>query len=211
MNGKRLLKLIKLVIFITYTIFLLVSPLINWAFLGPDVYLSDRPLLTAITISVLAGISILIVRIYREDIQAQVIASSSKETIWGDLVLYSILLIISVSLLTVIMIPLKSGGISDTLLNTTLIYLSTIFSLSIVILYRHNSIKIPDTLLVTKWTFWNYTALFGLSASTTMIYLSGLLEPTSVILILVSFAAGFAAVIMKKSASNRPISLITRR
>jgi hypothetical protein len=172
-------------------------PIIGLFVLNQEQSIVDRPevlvgaALLAITITALTTYT-------RSDAVDSVIHDAdASETIWGELISYTAILIAAFIVTSFVLIPIQTRLGHPELTSFVQLALCSGIGLTIISLHRNDRVELPGWITAAQWGFWDHFALFGAVTALTVIYSNTVFDPTSGLLAGTGLLFGVTAVILK--------------
>ncbi|WP_227133523.1 hypothetical protein [Halorubellus salinus] len=186
-------------------------PIIGLFVLNQEQSIIDRP--EVLVGAALLAITITALTIYtRSDAVESIIHDAdASETIWGELISYTVLLIAAFIVTSFVLIPIQTRLGHPELTSFVQLSLCTGIGLVIISLHRNKRIELPSWITAAQWGFWDHFALFGAVTALTVIYSNTVFDPTSGLLAGTGLLFGATAVLLKikTTVDNRPNSSST--
>ncbi|WP_435362233.1 hypothetical protein [Haloarchaeobius sp. DFWS5] len=183
---------------VCYSLVLAMLPVVGLFLLEPDESLIDTPLILIATMLTATAIAAVLLYTRTTALETVVYDADSTETIWGELISYTAVLIATFVVTAFVFAPLETRFGRPRLISFVQFVLSTAIAATVVGLHRNGTLDLPTWITATNWGLWDFFALFAAVAALTLIYANTVFDSTSGLLSITAVFFSAIAVFLRK-------------
>lgn len=184
-------------LFLSYAILLGLMPMIGLFVLGQGQAIIEKPRVLAAAVLLTITSTALLLYTSSDALIAVVYEADTTETIWGELVSFTAILIATFIVTAFFLVPIQTRLGNPELASFGQLVLCSAIALIAIFLHRNDTINLPSWITTTQWGFWDHFALFGAVTALTIIYTNTIFDPTSGLLAVTGLLFGTIAIFFR--------------
>lgn len=185
----------------SYITLLGLMPIVGLFVLDRGQSIVDRPEIFASALLVAITSSALLIYTRSDVLEVVIYNAETSETIWGELISYTVLLIVAFIATSFVLVPIQTRLGYPELTSVIQLAVCSSLGLAAVYLHRNDRIQLPTWMTATRWGFWDHFALFAAVTALTIIYANTVFDPTSGLLAGIALLFGIVAVLLRRRTS----------